>query len=85
MACHRPLVWLPVGCLDNSAMASFAVFFADDAAIGMERIEATDAAAAEAMALVLHPDAQVHAVDGALVTAENRVRLLGEWVKGCWR
>ena len=60
----------------------FAVFFADDAAIGLERIEATDAAAAEAMALELHPDAQVHAVDGALVTAENRVRLLGEWVRG---
>ena len=63
-------------------MASYAVFFSDPAAIGLERIEATDAAAAEAMARELHPDAQVHAVDGALVTAENRVRLLGEWVKG---
>ena len=63
-------------------MPSFAVFFADDAAIGLERIEAADAAAAEAMAHELHPDAQVHAVDGALVSEANRVRLLGDWVRG---
>ena len=63
-------------------MPQFAVFFADDAAIGLERIEAADAAAAEAMALELHPDARVHAVDGALATAENQVRLLAAWVRG---
>lgn len=63
-------------------MASYAVFFAYEAAIGLERIEAADAAAAEAMELELHPDAQVHAVDGVLVTEANRVRLLGEWVRG---
>ena len=67
----------PVRAAHASAMASYAVFFADDAAIGLERIEAADAAEAEAMALELHSDAQVHAVDGALMTEENR--------SGCWR
>ncbi len=62
-------------------MPRFAVFFADDAAIGMEQIEATDAAAAEAMARELNPGALVHAVDGALVTEANRQYLLADWAR----
>lgn len=58
-------------------MLSFAVFFADEAAVGITRVEATDAAAAEALVLEDHPGGRVHAVDGALVTEENRVRMLG--------
>ncbi len=65
-----------------SAMTSYAVFFIDPAAIGLQRVQATDAAAAEAMVLDQHPDAQVHAVDGALVTEENRHRMLAAWVRG---
>ena len=64
-----------------SAMKSFAVFFMDPAAIGLQRVEASDAAAAEGMVLDQHPDAQVHAVDGALVTDENRQRMLVAWVR----
>ena len=60
-------------------MTSYAVFFIDPAAIGLQRVEAADAAAAEDMVLDQHPDAQVHAVDGALVTDENRHRLLTSW------
>jgi hypothetical protein len=62
-------------------MPKFVVFFADDAAVGVTRVEASDAAAAEAMVLNQHPDAQVHAVDGALVTEENRHRMLAAWVR----
>ena len=65
-----------------AATPNFAVFFADDVAIGLELIKAADAAAAEVIALELHHDAQVHAVDGALVNAENQVRLLRYWLKG---
>jgi hypothetical protein len=65
----------------GGAMASYAVFFMDLAAIGIQRVEATDAAAAEGMVLDQNPDAEVHAVDGALVTEENRHRLLADWVK----
>jgi hypothetical protein len=57
------------------------VFFIDPAAIGLQRVEAADAAAAEGMVLDQHPDAQVHAVDGALVTEENRHRMLAAWVR----
>ena len=46
------------------------------AATRLEGIRA-DAAEAEAIALELHSDAQVHALDGALMTEENRC--------GCWR
>jgi hypothetical protein len=35
------------------------------------------------MVLDQHPDAQVHAVDGALVTEENRHRMLAAWEKEC--
>jgi hypothetical protein len=63
-------------------MTSYAVFFIDPAAIGLQRVEAADAAAAEEMVLDQHPDAQVHAVDGVLVTEENRHRMLAAWVRG---
>jgi hypothetical protein len=33
------------------------------------------------MVLDQHPDAQVHAVDGALVSEENRHRMLAAWVR----
>jgi len=62
-------------------MLSFAVFFADEAAVGMSRVEAADAAAAEALVLDQHPGGRVHAVDGALVSEENRVRLLAAWMR----
>ena len=64
-------------------MPQFAVFFMDLAAIGLQRIEAADAAAAEGIVLDQHPDAQVHAVDGALVTEENHHRMLAAWQQEC--
>jgi len=45
------------------------------------RVEAPDAATAEAMVMEEHPGAKVHAVDGATVTEENRVRMLGAWLR----
>ena len=62
--------------------ASFAVFFADEAAVGVTRVDAPDAATAEEMVMEEHPGAKVHAVDGATVTEENRVRLLAMWMRG---
>jgi hypothetical protein len=52
------------------------------AAFYLQRVEASDAAAVEKMVLDQHPDAQVQAVDGALVTEENRHRMLAAWVRG---
>jgi len=49
-------------------MLPFAVFFADEAAVGVTRVDAPDAATAEAMVMEEHPGAKVHAVDGATVT-----------------
>ena len=51
-------------------MTSYAVFFADDAAIGMELIEATDVAAAEVIALELHLDTRLTAMNGTHQGAE---------------
>jgi len=62
-------------------MLSFAVFFADEAAVGITRVEAADAAAAEALVLGQHPCGRVHAVNGATVSEENRVRLLAAWMR----
>ncbi|WP_398335994.1 hypothetical protein [Vulcanococcus sp.] len=62
-------------------MTSYAVFFIDPAAIGMQRGEAADAAAAEEMVLDQHPDAQVHAVDGALVHERNSQQLVAAWLR----
>jgi hypothetical protein len=63
-------------------MTSYAVLFIDLAAVGLQRLYAPDAAAAEAIVLDQRPDAQVHAVDDALVTEENRHRMLAAWVRG---
>lgn len=73
--------WLPPGGPAALLMLSFAVFFSDEAAVGVTRVEAADAAAAEALVLVEHPGGKAHAVDGALVTEENRVRMLGAWLR----
>jgi len=62
-------------------MPPFAVFFADEAAVGLTRVDAPDAATAEAMVMEEHPGAKVHAVDGATVTEENRIRMLGVWLR----
>jgi len=59
----------------------FAVFFADEAAVGVTRVDAPDSATAEAMVMEEHPGAKVHAVDGSAVTEENRVRMLGAWLR----
>ena len=40
-------------------------------------INCKDAAAAKALVLEEHPGGRAHAVDGALVNEENRVRMLG--------
>ena len=61
-------------------MAEFAVFFADQTAIGLERITASDPSTAEVAVRELHPNAQVLAVDSELVSNENRYRLLSDWL-----
>ncbi|MBM3350104.1 MAG: hypothetical protein FJY58_10495 [Betaproteobacteria bacterium] len=62
-------------------MPPLVVLLADEAAVGMTRIEAAEAASAEALVMGQHPCAVVHAMDGALVTEENRVRMLGAWLR----
>ncbi len=62
-------------------MPKFVVFFADDAAVGVTRVEASDAAAAEAQVLHDHPDGSVKAVGDEQVTAENRRRMLSKWMQ----
>jgi hypothetical protein len=62
-------------------MPKFAVFFADDAAVGVTRVEASDADAAEALVLRDHPDGTVKAVGDEQVNAENRQRMLAKWIK----
>ena len=62
-------------------MLPYAVFFADEAAVGVTRVDAPDAATAESLVMEEHPGAKVHAVDGATVTEENRVRMLGAWLR----
>ena len=62
-------------------MPKFAVFFADDAAVGVARVEASDAAAAEAQVLRDHPYGTVKAVGDERVTAENRHRMLAKWME----
>lgn len=56
-------------------MPPFAVFFADEAVVGITRVEASDAAAAEELVLDQHPGGRVHAVDGG---AAFRTELLQE-------
>jgi len=62
-------------------MTKFAVFFADDAAVGVTRVEASDANAAEALVLRDHPDGSVKAVGDEQVTAENMRRMLAKWMQ----
>ncbi len=62
-------------------MPKFAVFFADDAAVGVTRVEASDADAAEALVLHDHPDGSVKAVSSEMVTTENRHRMLSKWME----
>jgi hypothetical protein len=62
-------------------MTKFAVFFADDAAVGVTRVEASDADAAEALVLRDHPDGSLKAVGDEQVTAENRHRMLAKWMQ----
>jgi hypothetical protein len=62
-------------------MPKSAVFFADDAAVGVTRVEASDADAAEALVLRDHPDGTVKAVGDEQVNAENRHRMLGKWME----
>jgi len=45
--------------------------------VSVTHVDAQDAATAEAMVMEEHPGANVHAVDGATVTDENRVRMPG--------
>jgi len=66
-------------------MLSFAVFFADEAAVDVTRVDAPDAATAESMVMEEHPGAKVHAVDGATVTEKNRVRMLAAWMREGWQ
>ena len=63
-------------------MPKFAVFFADDAAAGVTRVEVIDAAAAEALVLHAHPDGTIRAVGDEQVMAENRHRILAALVQG---
>lgn len=44
-------------------MPVYADFCTDEAAVGMTRVEAVDAAAAEALVMEEHPGGRVHAVD----------------------
>ena len=63
-------------------MPSFAVFFADQIAFGMQLVDASDAIEAEVLVMDQNPGASVHAVEGALVTEENRHLLLANWIRG---
>jgi len=77
MSSGKPFSWLQTGCVHYLLMLPFAVFFADEAAVGVTRVDAPDAATAEPMVLDQHPGCRVHAVDGALVR--------GKTGYGCWR
>lgn len=59
-------------------MLPFAVFFADEAAVGMARVEAADAAAADSLVLEQHPGGRVHAVDGGAAFRTELLRELKE-------
>jgi len=55
----------------------FAVLFRDELAVGVTRVEAANAAAAESLVLDQHPGGRVHAVD--------LQRLLAAWMREGWR
>ena len=58
-------------CL-GGAISSDVVFLMDPAAIRLQRVDAPDAAAAEAGVLDQQPDAQTHTVNGTLVSEESQ-------------
>jgi hypothetical protein len=62
-------------------MPSYLVFFTDEIAHGMQPVEASDAAAAEAMVRDLNPDARVGSVLDVGLNGAERHRLLAEWVQ----
>jgi len=62
-------------------MPKFAVMFRDDLAVGVTRVEAASAAAAEAMVLEQHEGGSVKALGDEQVTIENRHRVLAKWVQ----
>jgi len=62
-------------------MPKFAVLFRDDLAVGVTRVEAASAAAAEALVLEQHEGGSVKAVGDEQVTIENRHRVLAKWVE----
>ena len=66
-------------------MPQLAVFFSYEVAVGMSRVMAVDAVAAEALVLEHDPGVRVYAMDGGLVSEENRVRMLAAWVRGVVR
>jgi len=62
-------------------MPKFAVLFRDDLAIGVTRVEAANAAAAEALVLEQHEGGSVKALVDQQVTVENRHRVLARWMQ----
>jgi len=62
-------------------MPKFAVMFQDDLAVGVTRVEAASAAAAEALVLEQHEGGSVKALSDEQVTIENRHRVLAKWVQ----
>jgi len=79
---NHPYVEEEITLIEEELLPAMALFFADEADVGMTRLEASDAAAAEALVLDQHSGRRVHAVDGALVSEENRARLLAAWMRG---
>ena len=61
-------------------MPKFAVLFRDELAVGVTRVEAATAQAAEAFVLQQHGGGSVKAVGDEQVTADNRHRVLAKWM-----
>jgi len=57
------------------------VLFRDDLAVGVTRVEAASAAAAEALVLEQQERGSVKALGDEQVTIENRHRVLAKWVQ----
>jgi len=62
-------------------MPKFAVMFRDELAVGVTRVEAASAEAAEALVLEQHEGGSVKALGDEQVTIENRHRVLAKWVQ----
>ena len=63
------------------AVPKFAVLFRDDLAVGVTRVEAASAEAAEALVLEQHAGGSVKALGDEQVTADNRHRVLAKWMQ----